>query len=100
MCVVKFRGTAVGWEMQCGVQAHFEDSAARCTRTLRWSANGGEEDTLRRLRWWAAQGLLGEVDDRDEHTRLPKHGPDNDPENLPTLEELDGLVADGDGEVT
>ena len=60
---------------------------------MRIAVGGGQEETERRLKWWAVQGVLC-LDETGAHSKLmhqglPRHGPKNDPSLLPSLEWLE-----------
>ena len=68
------RSNRLGWEVTCYRKSHtsvgLNGQKLYCTRSLRFSAGGGESKTRHFLKWWCVQGF--ECESREDHMALPR----------------------------
>ena len=73
----------IGWEAQCSNKDH-----GKCRKSMTWSANGGAEDTEKRLKYWCLQYFSPDCGTQQEHLFCCVPGPGG----LPSFEELDAFA--------
>ena len=85
-----------GWECTCYLPEHQTDHNGEkivCKRTRNFRKHANEDIILRKLRWWALQGVLA----GQTGQAMTRHGhvhevPDRPAGELPSLEEIDAAM--------
>lgn len=86
--VTKTRGQPSGYEATCYITSH--NAFQKCTRTRAWRSHGGQNDVLRKLKWWCLQGHS--TFSREAHFAIP----DPDIAQVPTSDELDDMPVESE----